>query len=134
MNKIINNMGNIKTNSGIKNIAIGSIISLILSVIFLSIYAIILVKSNVQESTMIPVILVIIACSIMIGSSFCSFRVKRNGIINGISIGAIYIATLYIISSILVTGFQINSKTLLAIVVAIVSGTCGGIVGVNIKK
>ena len=134
MNKMVGSVENIRNNIRIRQIFLGSTISIISSMILLLLFAMILIKSNVQENTIVPVVLVIMACSILIGSSICSMKLKKNGVVNGAIIGAVYIGILYILSSVFVTSFAINMKTVLAIIVALVFGAIGGCLGVNIKK
>ena len=41
---------------------------------------------------------------------------------------------LYVLTSVAITGFSINYKTLIMFAAAIIGGIIGGIIGVNIKK
>ena len=47
--------------------------------------------------------------------------------------GYFYILSIYIISSIVQTGFGLNMYSIVMMVLGIVSGMVGGIVGVNLK-
>lgn len=82
-------MDNIQTseNKTIKNIFIGVGISLIITLISLIIFSIILTYTNVQESVINPVIMIITAISILIGSSLVNAKIRRNGLINGAIVG-----------------------------------------------
>lgn len=111
----------------------GSIISIIITLIALTIYAAVLSYTNVSESTMTPVVLTITGISILIGSSISSISIKKKGIINGGLVGLIYITFLYVLSSILSVGFSLNMNSIIMIVVSIVTGMIGGIIGVNLK-
>lgn len=123
-----------KERSGnIVNIIKGSIISIILSLIFLSIYAMLLAFTNISENTMVPVVLVITGVSILIGSSISAINIKKQGLINGALIGLIYMLFIYILSSIIFAGFTLNLNSIIMIIVGIVTGMVGGIIGVNIK-
>lgn len=126
INKLVKN-----NNTNTKEIIKGYICSIITSVIFLFIYAVVLVNTNVQESTMKVVIIIITGLSILIGSSLSSLKIKKNGLFNGIVVGIIYIMSLYVLSSIAISGFAINLSTVIMIMVGIVLGGIGGIVGVN---
>lgn len=116
-----------------KSIAKGVGISLITSFILLIIFSIILTYINISENTITPVIIVLTAISILIGSSIGNLKMKKNGILNGGSVGAIYIIILYLISSLLNWKFGINLQSVIMIAVGIVFGILGGIVGVNKK-
>lgn len=120
-------------NGNIVNIIKGSIISIILSLIFLSIYAMILAFTSISENTIVPVVLVITGISILIGSSISTINIKKQGLINGSLIGLIYMVFIYFLSSIIFTGFTLNLNSIIMIIVGIVTGMIGGIIGVNIK-
>lgn len=122
-----------KDKNNIIKIIKGSVISIIITLIALTIYAAILSYTSVSETTMVPVVLTITGISILIGSSMSSISIKRQGIINGGLVGLIYILFIYILSSIISTGFSLNANSIIMIIVAILTGMIGGIIGVNIK-
>ena len=128
-------MENIKKSDSnlLANIAKGTLISLISTVIMLLIFSLILAFTNVQENTINPVIMIVTAISILIGSSIANIKIKKNGLINGALIGACYILTIYLISSILNWKFSLNLQSIIMIVIAIIFGILGGIIGVNRK-
>ena len=123
----------VNENKTIINILKGVGISLIATVIMLIIFSIILTYTNIQESAINPVIMIITAISILIGSSLGNIKIKKNGLINGGLIGGIYIITIYLISSILNWKFSLNIQSVIMIITAIVFGIFGGIIGVNRK-
>ena len=103
----------------------GSIIAIILSLILLTIYAILLSYTTISENTMVPVIITITGISILIGSSISSMHIQKQGMLNGALVGLIYMLLLYILSSILLSSFELNLKSVIMIIV--------GIIGVNMK-
>ena len=111
----------------------GIAISFILTLISVFIFSIVLTYTNTPESTIFPVIAFITAISILIGSSISTIKINKRGIINGGAIGLIYILILYLLSSIITTGFAVNLNTIILIATSILAGMVGGIVGVNIK-
>ena len=121
-------------NKNIINVIKGAIIAIILSLIFLTIYAAVLSFTNVSENTMVPVVLVITGISILIGSSMSSISIKKKGLMNGALVGLIYAITLYILSSIFGAGFSIELNSIIMIIVSIITGMIGGIIGVNLKN
>ena len=125
------NQSVIKTNA-IK-ICKGSFFSIIISCISLSIFASILTATDMKENTIPSVVIIISIISILIGSSISSRKIKRKGIINGAIVGIIYISIIYILSSVLITGFSLNLYSIIMIIGAVIAGMIGGIVGVNIK-
>ncbi|NLC87335.1 MAG: TIGR04086 family membrane protein [Clostridiaceae bacterium] len=110
----------------------GSITSIILTLILLFVFSIILTYTSVQENTINPVIIIITAISILVGSSISTLKIKKNGLLNGALVGIIYIFTIYIISSIAGAGFSINLSTIIMIIASIIAGMLGGIIGVNL--
>lgn len=108
-------------------------ISIAFTVIFLLFFSAILTYTNVSEEWITPVIIVITGISILIGSSLGSLKLKKNGIIIGASIGGIYFALLYIVSSLISMNFSINTQMLITIAVGMIFGILGGIIGINKK-
>ena len=86
----------------------GYIIALIISLISLFVYSVVLVNTDIQEYTIKPVVTIIIAISILIGSSISSMKIRKNGILNGFCVGGIYLLSLYVLSSIAITGFYLS--------------------------
>ena len=121
----------INENKTIKNIMKGTGIALITTVLLLLIFSIILTYTNIDEKVINPVIMIVTAISILLGSSLGNIKIKKNGLINGGTIGAIYIVTIYLISSILNWKFSLNIQSIFMIIIAIVFGILGGILGVK---
>ncbi len=124
-------MNKVNLNDNIIKVIKGSIISFLISVLLLFIFASLLVYTSIQETTIKPVVIIISIVSILIGSSLSSIKIKKNGIINGALVGLIYILTLYVLSSIAFMGFSFNIYSIIMIIGAILSGMIGGIIGVN---
>ncbi len=132
LNKKVEDKTKEKNNNMIKIIK-GSIIAMIITIIALTIYAAILAYTSVSETTMVPVVLTITGISILIGSSMSSISIKKQGIMNGGFVGLIYIIFLYVLSSIISVGFELNMNAIIMLIVAILTGMIGGIIGVNMK-
>ena len=127
----MNNIKVEKTNNIIMKIMQGMIISFIVTLISIFLFAILLSYTNISES-IIPIVMVVLTfISILIGSIISMRKQTKNGLINGATIGGLYVILLYIISSSLNTGFALNIYTIGMIVAGIISGTIGGIIGVN---
>lgn len=118
----------------VKNIFKGVSIAIIFTLLSLFIFAIILTYTNVQESFIQPVIIVITAISIFIGSSIGNIHMQKNGILNGGIIGATYLIIIYMISSIINNNFKITKETIIIMVAGMIFGVIGGIIGVNKKQ
>ena len=121
-----------KDKSSIKIIK-GTAISIILSLILLTIYATLLSYTSVSENTMVPVIITLTGISILIGSSISSMHIKKQGMLNGALVGLIYMLTIYILSSIVLSSFELTMNSIIMILVGIGTGMVGGVIGVNMK-
>ena len=119
--------------NNIKNIFKGVGIALLTTIILLLIYSLVLTYTNVSENTITPVIIVITATCILLGSSIGNMKIRKNGLLNGGAIGGIYILILNLISSIWNWKFALNIQSLIMILAGIIFGVIGGIIGVNRK-
>ena len=119
--------------SGIK-ILIGTGIAFIITLICLLAISIILTYTNVSENIITVSVIIISALSIFIGSIISAVNINKNGILNGSIVGAIYMITIYLLSSIFVSGFNLNMQSIIMIVLSILAGMIGGIIGVNFHK
>lgn len=129
---IITEESELKKNS--VRIIKGSIFAIITSAILLLIFAVLLCYTNLSESTMLPVILVITGISILIGSMMSTRKIRKNGILNGGMVGFIYIITLYLISSLFLAGFNLTFNSFIMLIIGIITGMIGGIIGVNTNR
>lgn len=121
-----------KSNQNIIRVIKGSTFAIIVSLVLLTIYASLLTYTNISETTMTPVVVTISGISILIGSSISSRRIKKQGMLNGALVGLIYMIVLYIISSIVLTGFYLNIQSIVMIITGTIAGIIGGIIGVNL--
>ena len=121
------------SNNNLKGVLKGVVISYIFTIVMCLIYAIVLTYTNVQENTIPPVIIVITAISIFIGSTIGNYKIQKNGLLNGALVGLIYIVTIYLISSMLNGYFTLNIASVIMIVLSILFGILGGIIAVNRK-
>ncbi len=112
----------------------GSVFAIILSIVFLLIYALVLTYTDISESTIIPVVTVIVGISILIGSMVSVRKIRKNGLLNGGIVGLIYVIALYITSSMCLVGFSITLNSLIVLIVGILTGMVGGIIGVNLYR
>lgn len=122
-----------ETKKNVIRIIKGSIFSIIISLILLLIFAILLCYTNLSENSIKPTILVITGVGILIGSMISAKKIRKNGLINGGMVGAVYIIILYMVSSLTITNFSITINSLTMLIVAIITGMIGGIIGINLK-
>lgn len=117
----------------IANITKGVGIALLVTIILLLVFATILAYTQTSETIMNPVIIVVTAISILMGSSIGNIKIKKNGLLNGAIIGGIYMFIIYGISSILNWRFGLEIQSIIMIMIGIIFGILGGIIGVNKK-
>ena len=115
------------------NIIKGVIISIIFTLIFLFIFSIILTYTSISESFIAPVIIVITAISIFIGSSIGNIKMKKNGMLNGALVGGIYLLSIYLLSGLINQNFALTMQSIIIIISGMICGMFGGIIGVNKK-
>ena len=111
----------------------GSLISIATTLILLIVFATLLTYTNISESTMPTVIIIVTALSILIGSEITTSRIKKNGIANGMLVGMLYVLMLYMVSSIVTKNFSLNNYSIIMIATSVIIGGIGGIIGVNRK-
>lgn len=110
----------------------GCLFAIILSVILLTIYALLLVNTTISENTMMPVVLTITGISILMGGTISSRKMKKNGLIYGAVVGFVYVLILYVASSISMVGFSLSANSFIMLGVGVITGIIGGIIGVNL--
>lgn len=121
-------------NKTLKSILKGTVIALITTIILFLIFSLILTYTNISESTIFPVIVVITGISILIGSFLGNIKIRKNGLLNGGIVGLIYMFILYFVSSCFIGDFSLNINSVILIIAAILTGMLGGIIGVNMGK
>ena len=122
MNKIALNENNDNT---FMKIVKGILMSFLITLLCIFIFSVILTYSNVSESVIPIVIIIITLISIFTSTIICIKKVQKNGLINGAIIGGTYVILLYLLSSMLNTGFGVNIYSLLMIILGIISGIIG---------
>lgn len=128
-------MNNVVTETSSDNNLIkifkGLMCSFIITLISIFIFSAILTYTNISEKFIPIVIIILTFISILIGSMLSTKSINKNGMMNGAIIGGTYVILLYLISSLLNTGFALNIYTIIMIIAGIISGIIGGILGVN---
>ena len=85
----------LKSQNSIVNIIKGILISFLFTFVALTIFSSLLTFTNLSEATIRPVIIVVTGIGILLGSSIATRKIKKNGLINGATIGGIYIILIY---------------------------------------
>ena len=127
----MNNVQIESQNNTVIKISKGIVFSFLVTLISVFIFSAILTYTDISESIIPIVIIVLTFVSILIGTIISMRKTTKNGMLNGAIIGGTYVLLLYLISSALNTGFAMNIYTIVMILVGIISGIIGGIIGVN---
>ncbi len=122
-----------ENNRPIISIIKGTVISFLTTIISLTIFAVLLTYTELPENTIKPVIITVTGISILIGSSIGTRKLRKNGLITGGIIGALYILVIYVISSCVNANFSLSLASAIMMAVGIIGGVLGGIIGVNTK-
>ena len=122
-----------ENNRPIISIIKGTVISFLTTIIALTIFAVLLTYTELPENTIKPVIITVTGISILIGSSIGTRKLRKNGLITGGIIGALYILIIYVISSSVSANFALSLDSGIMMAVGIIGGVLGGIIGVNTK-
>lgn len=125
---------NIKEKRKFINLLKGSITAIVITLISLVIFSTVLANTNINENTIIPVIIAVTAISILIGSIISVSKISKKGLLNGALVGLIYITIIYLLSSLVNGNFSFDFNSLIIIISAIIAGMFGGIIGVNLKR
>lgn len=131
--KSMENTINVKKDSVWVRIAKGLALCFLITIVGIVVFSILLTYTSISENTIGPVLIILTAISILIGTSISMIRVPKNGMVYGGIIGLIYILILYLLSSIVGTGFSLSLSSSIMIICAILAGAIGGIIGVNRK-
>lgn len=108
----------------------GLIISIILSLVLVVVFALCLKWFDLSEKTIVPVTFAIKYISVIVGSLFAITGTSK-GLIKGALFGMLYIIFSFVIFSILAKTFSFDLTTLLDFVSSILLGSMVGIIKVN---
>ncbi len=110
----------------------GLIFSFIFTLVAFFFFSVILRFTNVSDSIIPGIVLLISIISILSGAAICTKNAETQGWLWGSCIGGSYSILLYIISSLTLTGFAMPLTTFYLIFGYIIIGAIGGIIGINI--
>lgn len=107
------------------------LLSILISLILIAILSVIMSNTNISDNILNPIVIGIVAFSLLIGAFNMSRIKKEKGIVFGSLLGAAYILILYLISSIVLMDFSLSINSIFFILLGILGGAVGGILGVN---
>ena len=118
----------------LKNILIGTLIAVCVSLSLILIFAFVLKFTNIPESVITPVNQIIKGFSVFVGVFIGLKKRKELGLLSGLLIGFIYTMLAFIVFSILSGSFKFDITFLTDIIFGAIIGAICGIICVNIKK
>lgn len=116
----------------LKNYTFCLIIAFLVSVILLSLSAVIFAYTNINDRYLQTFVFGSIMISVLISSTVLAKKVKEKGLLLGAIFGFLYVLLIFLITSIAYTGFVFTNTLLIYLAISILSGIVGGIIGVNI--
>ena len=105
------------------------VIYLIISFVFAYIYT----KTPYHKENTLPYSIISITVSSFVASFVFSFRERKNGLVSGLIIAAVFTVILFIIYA-FVSSFKLNESSFLIIPACFAPACVAGIIAVNIKK
>lgn len=116
------------------NILKGLATSYIFTFVSFLIFSVLLSFTNIPDSSIPNIILVISILGILIGSATCTRFAHSQGLLWGAVVGLLYSLLLYLLSSILLVGFSSGMSTIYLVICSALFGSIGGVVGINLKS
>lgn len=114
------------------NISKGVLRSVIVTTILLVIYSILMNFVDFSMKTVSVVYMVITCVSIVYGAIYASKTNGHKGWISGLSVSALYMLILLIITALINGGLGFSSVMVVQIMLALGVGTLSGMLGINI--
>jgi putative membrane protein (TIGR04086 family) len=111
----------------------GLILSFLITLPCFLLFALFLTYSDFPEKYTFIAVLITTVISVLVASAYSTKNVKSRGWINGCFVGVLYVAILYLASSLVFMNFEINVQVLLTFVIGAIVGSLGGIFGINLR-
>lgn len=104
-----------------------------ITVIALFILAIITNFIEVSDGVKSSSLLIISLLSVVYGAIYSARKNGKNGWINGMVVALLYMIIFYLLASIAGRGFEFSYRDALRVIIALVSGTLSGMLGINTR-
>ena len=114
-----------------KKIFIGTILSLIISFIFMCILAIVVYFANIQDRTVSQIVFALSALAVFLGAFFLARNIPGRGLLNGAILALCYFAVLLTVSVLVNGGVSVSVSNILRFLSTVMAGALGGILGIN---
>jgi putative membrane protein (TIGR04086 family) len=111
----------------------GLIISFLITLPCFLGFALFLTYTDFPEKYTFIAVLITTVISVLTASAYSTKNVKSKGWMNGCAVGVLYVAVLYLASSIVFMNFAVNVQVVLTVVIGAIVGCLGGIFGINLR-
>lgn len=109
------------------------LMSYVLSIILLAIFAIVLTYTSFPESSISTVVMGVSIISILYAAKLAAEKAKSRGWLIGSAAGLLYMFILYLISLVFTHRPVFDAHALMVFGIGILAGAIGGIIGINLK-
>jgi len=123
----------IKDHMTLASIIKGIVISFFITIPFFAAFALALTYTDFPEKYISSSVIITTIISIIVAGSTATSRINKKGWVNGAVVGVVYMLILYLLSSISFNDFTITRYCVTMLIIGILSGSIGGIIGVNLK-
>lgn len=120
--------------SGVKRIIRSVTIAYVISLVFLVILSLVYAYTGVSEGVVFAMTGVLRIVAVIISAILTAKGVNSRGWIWGIASGVCYIGIMHLLGFMIWDDYLINTHISSSIITAIIGGSLGGIIGINIGK
>ncbi|NLD47561.1 MAG: TIGR04086 family membrane protein [Clostridiaceae bacterium] len=124
----------INEHANIVTVAKGILISYLITIPIFALFAYILTFVDFPEKYMSTAVIITTLLSMIIAGWTAAKNMKSRGWLNGAVIGVIYMGVLFLLSSLAFRNFSIDRHVAMMLIIGILSGSIGGILGVNLTS
>lgn len=120
--------------STVKGILKTVLTAFLVTVILMAVLALAICYTPLPEEAVTPCVYVLNYLSVFMAGLFSASTTGKKGFITGAIAGGVYMLLVYLLGAILFGGITFSTDTLKMIGYCTLSGTVGGIVGINLSK
>lgn len=114
-----------------KKIIKGVVLAFLISLVLICILAAVVYFSDIQDRTISTLVLVISAFSVATGAYFLARNISGGGLVNGVTLAALYFSVLLVASLLINGGISFSQSNFLKLFAQLAAGALGGVLGIN---
>ncbi len=111
----------------------GILISYIITMIVFFIFAMLITYTDLSEKHISTVIRITTAIVCILSGLITAGSANKGGLVWGIISGLSYVIIMCIVGFLLIPNYNLSSKILVSLMLAVAGGGLGGVVGINLK-